>query len=1324
MRKRILSVTGKLLPVCKGFFSHKDTKKLLSFFVQTAGFIQSLFHYREKGTKGNPQDFGKAGITVLSRGLRKLSADCHSFCLHTRLLKSFAITVAMILLMGNVTAQQIKPLSVGDTLPDMVLSNISNYPVSQISTAAFKNKNLIIDFWATYCTSCIKHFGEMDSLQQQYSNQLQVLLVNSPNSVDTEEKKESFIHNYLTGNPRFPVPFVNNGNLLLQYFPHHVLPHYVWINAAGIITAITNARAFTQQNITAFLQQKVLQLPVKNDNIDTLPAQLSFKGKVLDIISNKPVAGVWIRVSNTKKLITADAQGNFSINNAGKNDTLQAGGVGYITQKILLRITLNENNFCTLLLTPQTAVLNDVIVYSGYQNIPKERAAGSFEKIDNRLLNNRISTDVLSKLENISSVYIDRRNNNQAISIHGASTIYANTAPLVVIDNFPYDGDLNNINPNIVESITILKDAAAASIWGVRAGNGVIVITTKKGYYRKESLLECTANITVGNKPDLYYTPAIGSTDFIGLEKTLFDKGFYNSYINNTTTRPVLTPVVELLAAKRAGTIAAADADAQVNVLMNNDVRKDLEKYWTRQSVNQQYALNYSGGGEKFRWLLSGGYDQNAEYLMRNGYNRISLNMQNAFIPVKGLEITAAITYTQTNKITDNAGISMANPTGKTIYPYAKLADDTGNALATPKDYRQAYLDTAGNGKLLDWKYRPLDELNMADNRLKQTDLLLNISAVYNCNKNLSAEIRYQFEKQNGAATNLYGTGTYLARNLINLFTQINGTQIKYGVPNGAVTDLSFAELLSNSARAQINYHINRRGKQDISFIGGGEIKQIHNASDNYRTYGFNPDILTYGNVNFSDLMPVYGSLSAAQQIPNPASFAEGLLRYLSAYSNASYSYDRRYTFSLSARKDASNLFGVSSNLKAVPLWSAGFAWQLNNERFYRLKKLPLLKLRLTYGYNGNIDNTMSAFTTMRYFTGATYTGQPYTILMNPPNPELRWEKSAVLNTGIDFATRNNRITGTIDYYIKKGTDLIGQSPTDPTTGVLNNAQTAFGFKGNVADMEGRGIDMSITANNLTGRLKWSTTLLFNYNTTKVTRYGAASTTASAYLGGGRLVNPVLGKPLYAIYSYQWAGLDSLTGDPRGYLNGQISKDYTALVNIPAAQLQYNGSAIPVYYGSLRNTFGWKQLSLTVNIAYKLGYYFARSSVNYASLLVQWSGHSDYAKRWQNPGDEKITNVPSFIYPISNSNREAFYNSAAVLVERGDHIRLQDINLSYVFAQHQLQGHLPFKSLQVYGYLNNIGILWKANKTGLDPDYFSGGFPLPLSISFGLKATL
>src|SRR5262249_922260 len=157
----------------------------------------------------------------------------------------------------------------------------------------------------------------------------------------------------------------------------------------------------------------------------------------------------------------------------------------------------------------------------------------------------------------------------------------------------------------------------------------------------------------------------------------------------------------------------------------------------------------------------------------------------------------------------------------------------------------------------------------------------------------------------------------------------------------------------------------------------------------------------------------------------------------LSFYFNGSYEYKKRYIFSASARRDESNLFGVNANQKGVPLWSTGFAWELSRENFYRVDWLPLLKLRITDGYNGNVDNAVFAYTTAVLNPGMNIYGNPTSTINNPPNPSLRWERVNILNLGVDFALKNKKLDGSLEYFMKTGKDLIGQSKLDPTTGVI-----------------------------------------------------------------------------------------------------------------------------------------------------------------------------------------------------------------------------------------------------------------------------------------------
>ncbi len=1052
------------------------------------------------------------------------------------------------------------------------------------------------------------------------------------------------------------------------------------------------------------------------------------------VAQNNPTTPISIRIiDETDNLLTessvrsisgnshmiSNENGTFTIFLSTDSDTVWISHIGYRDEKIYINRGAASSMTVTLKAAEATQ-LQEVIVNTGYQSLPKERATGSFEKIDEALVTRSVSTDILSRLEGVSSLYFDNREGRRALSIRGRSTIMGNANPLIVLDNFPYDGDIDNINPNDIENIAILKDAAAASIWGVRAANGVIVITTKKGRFNRPATVDFTTNLTYGTKPDLFYTPAISASDFIDLERLLFDKGYYNAALNNTR-RPVVSPVVELLAKQRSGTMSIQEVNEQIENFKQNDVRQDLGQYFYRPSFNQQYALSYSGGSNKYNYILSAGWDNNDENLKRNGIDRITLRSDNNINPLKGLYLQTGIIYTQINRQNNNSGIQTIHSAPKGFYPYASLADENKNALAIPYEYRLAYIDTLDSGRLLDWKYRPLDELNLANNTNKQADVRLHTGIQYKLDNGISAEIRYQYEQQSSNSRNHYDEKSFTARNWVNLFSYPDGSVMGHRVPPGGILDLSNSNLHSHVGRGQINYNKTWTAIHQLSAIAGTEIRETNTQSNRYRTYGYNDDILTFGNVNYNDLLPTFSNLRGTLRIPNPADFGDNLLRFTSYYGNLGYSFLNKYSFSASARKDASNLFGVSTNQKGVPLWSSGVSWQINEEGFYKMDILPLLKLRMTYGFNGNVDNTLSALTTIRYSTNAYLTGLEYAYIFSPGNPELRWEKSAMLNLGIDFGFKNNRFSGSVDLYARKGTDLIGQAPIDPTTGVLSPA-SEFLYKGNVASMKGTGVDVELHGNILQGHFKWNANAILNYAKNRVTDYQlSSSTTAANYVGYALLVSPLEGNPVYGIYSYDWAGLDPENGVPQGYLDGDISKDYYSIVSSSPSTLIYHGSAIPTQFGSLGNTLSFKNLSLSFNLIYKGGYYFRRSSIDYLALYANWrGGHSDYLQRWQHPGDEKSTNVPSLPYP-ANSGRDAFYNNSTVLVEKGDHLRLKDLNLAYTLNRNKPGKYI--KHLTIYSYINNIGILWKANKVALDPDYFSDRFPLPLTVSLGCKAS-
>ncbi len=382
--------------------------------------------------------------------------------------------------------------------------------------------------------------------------------------------------------------------------------------------------------------------------------------------------------------------------------------------------------------------------------------------------------------------------------------------------------------------------------------------------------------------------------------------------------------------------------------------------------------------------------------------------------------------------------------------------------------------------------------------------------------------------------------------------------------------------------------------------IAGSEIRQARYQGTSSKTYGYKDDILTYVSVNSAQAYPtiVNGTLAL---IPDGKQFISTVNKFVSAFANAAYTYDEKYTLSLSARKDASNLFGVKANERWQPLWSAGMAWNITNESFYRSEIMPYLKLRATYGFSGNVDQSKSAFTIISYAGSSQFTQMPIANVTKYNNPELKWERVRTLNIGVDFKTKDSRIAGSIEYFNKKGLDLFGNSLIDYTTGVGTG-----GLMKNVANMVGNGIDVDITSLNIKGAVLWNSNLNFSYYQDRVTKYFLSSKQGSNFVGGNLTsVSAIEGKPVYAIYSYKWAGLDPTTGDPQGYYNGQISKNYVSLMgaNTTIDSLTYHGSAIPTFFGSLNNTISWKNFSLTASLLYKMGHYFRRESINYSSLF-------------------------------------------------------------------------------------------------------------------------
>lgn len=1067
----------------------------------------------------------------------------------------------------------------------------------------------------------------------------------------------------------------------------------------------------------------------------SISQQQTITGQVLND-QNQPIPGATITLKSTGQKTTTNNDGLFSfvILSKAKDltpdsvlptndsvlpipDSLLISAISYQPVTISLATLLPSPEgeglgVRSITLSSKATVLQTVTISTGYQEIPKERATGSFYKLDNTILNQKIGTDILSRLDGITSSYlVDKRQPSDIkTQIRGLSTLTDGlAAPLIILDNFPYEGDINTINPNDVESITILKDAAAASIWGARAGNGVIVITTKKATFNQPMKISAGINYTLTPRPDLFSAQQLSASSFIEVESFLFDKGYYNSLFTSTS-RPPISPVVEILQKQKLGQITAAEATEKINTLRQLDYRNDMHQYLYRSSLNQQASVSISTGAKTSKYLFSLGYDRNITALRGNEYNRVTARLDHTMQPARNLSLQTALFFTTSNATNNSpGGWGAFSLSGADLYPYAAFINPDGSPAALDIYYRSIFTDTAGAGRLLNWKYKPLDELNNNNKKTKTTDWIATLGLSYKFNAALSADLRYQYQLAD-AETNTYNNlQSYYTRDLINKFTQLTPTTTTYIVPKQGILDLSHHRSFTQTARAQLNYRQTFNKLHELSAIAGAEIRQRSTKQNAATYFGMNDQNLSFANIDLVNRYPTYNNIRGTIAIPAKNELREYLNCFVSAYANAAYTFRNRYTLSASARKDASNVFGINTNQKWNPLWSAGALWKLSDEPFYKSKSVPVLSIRVTLGYSGNIDPNATALARIRYVSAAQTTINVTTAnIIDPPNPDLRWEKVRMFNTAIDFATVNNRISGSVEYYRKKSFDLFNSVLLDRTTGINSVTQ-------NSADMLGQGIDLVINTKNIDKRIKWNTAWQFSYVTYKVHR-SYAQLSLNGLASDGTHINTIPGYHPYFIASYYWAGLDPANGDPMGYVNGMPSKDYNTIVNTPLDQLHIHGVALPPYFGNIRNTFSYKHFSLAVNVTYRLGYNFRRPTLNYGSLFSQNKGHIEYDYRWQKPGDEAHTNVPSLVYPLI-ARRDNFYNRADITVENGSHIRLEDIYASYDLPAFKF---IP-AAVHVYALAANLNILlYKANKAGLDPNFLYGLHPSP-SFSIGCK---
>jgi len=1105
---------------------------------------------------------------------------------------------------------------------------------------------------------------------------------------------------------------------------------------------------------------------IKNKSSD-LQDSIILKGIIK---SDKGIAmpGATVKVKDNLKVTKTGANGEFEIQVA-KKATLSISFVGFVNQEISLS-GVDFRRILEIVMYPGQNQLGEVnVVGTGYQDLPKERATGSFEVITKEQLQHSSDPNLLKRLEGITtsmnfnnptkktnSSSIANRSTLYNLTIRGRNTLNVSNnddnpsgVPLVVIDGIASPYSIDQVNPNEIESVTILKDAASASIWGSRAANGVIVIKTKRGGFGKPLNISLNTNFNISDKIDLFYKKYMSSSDYIDAlayqYNRIYDPSDTSAYMRDASTENfglllpqlVLNPVGEILNQQKMGKISVDQMNSQLDALRGNDVRNDFKKYILRKQFTQSYMLSIDGGTQKSAQRISLAYDKTANNTINSGNDRIVIGYSNLFRPVKNLDITANLSYNLSRSNDQGQENILSATTGGAIFPFTRLADDRGNPLLIPFKYQPSFLELINltyPKKLLGMTYTPLDDVNEGYLKTKVQNFNINLSGRYQLIKNiLSLNAIYNYN-QGESESNSYSSGdSFFMRELINRFTTSGGYR---NIPLGGQYKPSSTKTHTQTIRGLLNFDKAWNSNiHQLSTIAGIDLSESYRIYRDDLYYGYDKRslLLNVNKLNYNDfILPLWGDPYEGglfySNIPYNYSLNDLRSRTYSLFSNAAYTYKSRYTVSASVRQDLNSELGLGTNKGGTPFYSLGGKWNIANESFYHLNWLPILQIRSTFGYNGNVNPQISArpiiirSTTVDantgLFTAATSDARGVS------NRELRPEKTGILNLGLDFGLRNNRFSGSFEYYDKKTKDLLYGSPIDPTTGIRTTTI-------NLANLHGWGTDITLNSVNIrNGLFSWNSTFLLSYNQVKVTKlYSSSPLNLGDVLSSSTAFEE--GKLLNRMYAFRWAGLDPNTGDPRGYVNGQIisisstgsNENFNKLYQAPTSEATYFGSSIPVYFGSLRNSINYGNLSLSASLLYKLGYYFRRPPsdiVRYSQLLnpaVNSLQGIEFNSRWQKPGDENSTNVPSLTYPTSDG-RDFIYQYSDVNVLKADHIRLQEVNISYLLSKK----NWVFKNARLYLNVSNLGVVWRANKLGLDPDI--NDYPNPRTYAFGFSANL
>ncbi len=1048
---------------------------------------------------------------------------------------------------------------------------------------------------------------------------------------------------------------------------------------------------------------------------------------VEDDSDNSPLPGATVTFTKSGERVhtaVSDVNGKFSATVSGSADAMTVSYLGYEPCTVKL---VAEKDYYKVVLTQEAEAVSEVVV-TGYQKIDRRKLTASISTL-------KISDETVGAVTNIDQALSGQIAGLSSVTstgapgapvkirIRGTASIYGTQEPLWVLDGIPMEGtdipaiddlkDIDNIyqtsiaglSPSDIETITVLKDAAATAIYGARAANGVIVITTKKGKEGKPTV-NFSGKLTFSPKANIDRLNLLNSSEKVDLELGLLASD-YTYRENKGGVANILSALGETQAYKNGGWEALSPAaQAQINQLRQNNT--DWNDILFRNTLNKEYNVSLSGGSDRADYYTSVGYTGEEGNVESVGNHRYNITLKTNYRINSLLKVGASVFANerkQKSYLTDTNGFT--NP----VY-YSRLANSYFLPYAEDGSYNY---DTNVQGKeTSSLDFNIFEERANSESIRRDRSVMAIFDAELRINHFLTLTSQFGYQLDSYSLSKYAGESTYAMRQqkLNTEYVQTDGSRKSF-LPDGGMHKTTEYHSNQWTWKAQAEYNQTFGNIHNVGLMLGTEVRHSNDNSIYSVAYGYDRRTLTVQPV-------VFPSQSWAESYPLHQE-TETENAYVSWFATGSYTFNHRYTFGGSVRFDGSDVFGVAKKYRYLPLYSVSGLWRIKEEKPLKdISWLDNLALRASYGLQGNIDKSTSPYLIGTFDRMTILPGVTEDVIKSEtaPNPDLKWEKTENVNVGLDVAVLGNAVTLTVDYYHRHSSDLIGMKMLPLETGF---ASTSI----NWATMNNDGVEIALGTRNIHTRdFTWMTNINIGFNSNKVIKETVAQNATYPSREG---------YPVGALFALKTAGLDSdgyplfLTKDGQKVSATELLKLNAAGASTLSAEEQrnlytYMGTTDPKVAGGFINTFKYKDWQLGINFTYNLGMKVrVQPSYNPANFDRGLNTNRDILSRWtaDNTSGKFAKLMTSSERPREyvQYNEYNLYSMLDTWIRDCNYIRLQSLRLGYKLPA-QWTGIIGIKSASLSLEARNLFVIASDYNNYLDPETMGNPYAQPIAKSF------